>query len=53
MWQKDTGNSGSWMGNWCFAIAYCEDLSFAGHDDWRLPNLDFHIGPGSITPGRP
>lgn len=24
---------------WCGALAYCENLSFAGHDDWRLPNV--------------
>jgi hypothetical protein len=23
----------------CEALAYCENLTFAGHDDWRLPNL--------------
>jgi len=23
---------------WCNALAYCENLSYAGHDDWRLPN---------------
>jgi hypothetical protein len=21
------------------ALKYCEDLTFAGHDDWRLPNM--------------
>ncbi len=24
---------------WCNAMIYCENLSFAGHDDWRLPNI--------------
>ncbi len=24
---------------WCTALAYCENLTFAGHDDWRLPNV--------------
>ena len=25
--------------NWCNALAYCEHLDFAGHEDWRLPNV--------------
>jgi hypothetical protein len=24
---------------WCEALAYCEGLAFAGHDDWRLPDI--------------
>jgi hypothetical protein len=24
---------------WCEALAYCENLSFADHDDWRMPNV--------------
>jgi hypothetical protein len=47
-WQKDTADTngdgqtpddGSDALPWCSALAYCESLSFAGHDDWRLPNL--------------
>ncbi|MBI4605561.1 MAG: DUF1566 domain-containing protein [Planctomycetes bacterium] len=47
MWQKDTADTngdGQVTFNddgvtWCAALAYCENLSFAGHDDWRLPNV--------------
>ena len=47
MWQKDTadvdgngsiggvGDSVTWQG----ALGYCEKLDFAGHTDWRLPNV--------------
>jgi len=35
MWQKDTVPELPW----CEALAYCDDLSLAGHDDWRLPNV--------------
>jgi hypothetical protein len=24
---------------WSEALAYCEDLTTGGHDDWRLPNI--------------
>lgn len=34
-WQKADSNKGL---NWQDALQYCEDLSVAGHDDWRLPN---------------
>jgi len=30
-------DSGSEM-IWTDALAYCEDLQYGGHDDWRLPN---------------
>lgn len=46
MWQKDTGDvsgDGSIGGedqiNWQGALQYCDGLSFAGRDDWRLPNI--------------
>jgi len=46
MWQKDTAdvNADGEVGSedplfWCEALSYCEGLDFAGHADWRLPNL--------------
>lgn len=34
-WQKaDNGEGVNWQG----ALAYAENLTLAGHDDWRLPN---------------
>jgi hypothetical protein len=35
MWQQADSGSGY---NWAGALNYCEGLSLAGHDDWRLPN---------------
>gem|GEM_PF-1069092 len=34
MWQQVTASAR----NWESAISYCEGLSLAGYDDWRLPN---------------
>ena len=34
MWQKDYVTSK----NWQEALKYCEDLTYAGKSDWRLPN---------------
>lgn len=38
--------------NWEDALAWCENLTFAGHSDWRLPNakelqsiVDYHRSP--------
>ena len=40
MWQKFTGNGGNRNRlPQCNALAYCEGLEFAGHNDWRLPNV--------------
>jgi hypothetical protein len=37
VWKQSTeGVKRSWNG----AVQYCEDLNFAGYDDWRLPRID-------------
>ena len=55
-WQK--GDSGAGM-NWEHALAYCEDLSLAGYDDWRLPNakelqsiVDYARAPDAQNPAQ-
>ena len=35
MWLQDDGN---FTLNWSEALAHAENFSFAGYDDWRLPN---------------
>ncbi len=35
MWQQSDSGAGL---NWADALAYCENLNYAGYDDWRLPN---------------
>jgi len=37
MWQKDTA-SGNYT--WQPALSYCENLTLASHNDWRLPNIN-------------
>ncbi len=42
MWQKDTADVDEIFADtlaWCEALEYCEDLSFADYEDWRLPNV--------------
>jgi hypothetical protein len=60
-WQKDTADA-SGDGRvtaldslrWCEALSFAENLSFAGHDDWRLPNvreLQSITDYGRLNPG--
>jgi hypothetical protein len=60
MWAKDGTGAGCNNGTtltWVNAIAFCEALNFAGHTDWRLPNLkelasivDYSVSNPSIDP---
>ena len=34
MWQKEYETGKTWQN----ALKYCEDLTYAGYNDWRLPN---------------
>jgi len=36
MWQQDDDDV---LRNWELSLAYCENLIFADHSDWRLPNV--------------
>ncbi|MBP5406226.1 DUF1566 domain-containing protein [bacterium] len=35
IWKPSSGEEKTWTE----ALAYCEDLKYAGYDDWRLPNI--------------
>ncbi|MBL1216537.1 MAG: DUF1566 domain-containing protein [Planctomycetes bacterium] len=56
MWMQ--GDSGTEY-NWQDALAYAENLSFAGHDDWQLPDakqlqsiVDYTRAPDASDPGQ-
>ena len=54
MWQKtDSVDTFDWQG----ALEYAEEIEFAGHSDWRLPNVkelqsivDYSYAPDAIFP---
>lgn len=46
MWQQDTADTNADESidsedrrYWADALKYCDNLTFAGHEDWRLPNV--------------
>jgi hypothetical protein len=42
MWQKDPGDVTQTdvdHATWCEALRFCNELQFAGHGDWRMPNV--------------
>jgi len=56
MWQAS--DSGAAL-DWASALDYCENLSYAGHDDWRLPNakelqsiVDYSRAPEASDPAQ-
>jgi hypothetical protein len=60
IWQQGTADtngdgsiSSSDMVNWQEALAYCEGLTFAGHSDWRLPNIREMFSLGDRSTYRP
>lgn len=56
MWVKDgegAGCNGGNVINWNGAIDFCNSLNFAGHADWRLPNineLQSIVNYGTVSP---
>ena len=56
MWVKDGNSAGCNNGStliWSDALTFCENLSYAGYTDWRLPNikeLSSIVNSGGYTP---
>ena len=48
MWQDDVASK-TVKKTWTDAVDHCEDMNFAGFDDWRLPNFNelYSIGDRS------
>jgi len=54
MWHYNTNPCG--QQNWSSAMSYCNNLIYAGHSDWRLPDgdtLTAQYSYGSLFPSRP
>ena len=57
MWQKDYVSGKTWKE----ALSYCENLTYAGYSDWRLPNRNElaslinydNVSPASDFPDMP
>jgi hypothetical protein len=39
MWVRDPWSLFSWQMSWYDAVNNCENLDYAGYQDWRLPNV--------------
>jgi len=59
MWTTDAQQIAGLM-NWSVALDACNDLEFAGYDDWRMPNvkemlslIDYGYYDPALTPGYP
>jgi len=59
IWTKDAQQIPEQM-NWYEGVEACNDLDFAGYDDWRLPNIkellsliDYSQDAPALTAGHP
>jgi hypothetical protein len=50
MWQREVDSNAY---NWADAKAYCDGLTHAGHDDWRLPTRIEITSLGDFTKTNP
>ncbi|MFC1454121.1 DUF1566 domain-containing protein [Verrucomicrobiota bacterium] len=39
MWARNASLNGTNQPTWADAIAFCKNLNYGGHSDWRLPNI--------------
>ena len=40
MWKNSDWDSPEFNSNWEGSLSICENLNYAGYDDWRLPNIN-------------